>query len=145
MSATVVHAAGLVAVATVFGGMAFFAFVYAPLVFIKLGTETGGRFIREVFPVYYMAMGATSVAAAVLLAFASTARGTDALAMAGIGVVFFLARFVLLPVINRNRDAGQAGDPAAKRRFDALHRASVIVNAVQMLAVLVVLVRYAAH
>ena len=53
MSATVVHAAGLVAVAGVFGGMAFFAFVYAPLVFIKLGTEAGGRFIREVFPVYH--------------------------------------------------------------------------------------------
>lgn len=145
MSATVVHAAGLVAVATVFGGMAFFTFVYAPLVFIKLGTETGGRFIRDVFPVYYVAMGATSVAAAVLLAFASTARGIDALAMACIGIVFLLARFVLLPIINRNRDAGQAGDLAAKKRFDALHRTSVVVNAIQMLAVLVVLVRYVAH
>ena len=145
MSATVVHAAGLVAVATVFGGMAFFAFVYAPLVFIKLGTETGGRFIRDVFPVYYVAMGATSVAAAVLLAFASTARGIDALAMACIGIVFLLARFVLLPIINRNRDAGQAGDLAAKKRFDALHRTSVVVNAIQMLAVLVVLVRYVTH
>ena len=143
MSATVVHAAGLVAVAGVFGAMVFFALVYAPLVFIKLGTETGGRFIREVFPVYYVAMGATSIAAAVLLAFASAARGADALAMAGIGVVFFLARFVLLPSVNRNRDAGQAGDLAAKKRFDALHRVSVVVNAVQMLAVLVVLVRYA--
>ena len=143
MSATIIHAASLVAVAGVFGAMTFFAFVYAPLVFIKLGTETGGRFIREVFPVYYVAMGATSIAAAVLLAFASAARGADALAMAGMGVVFFLARFVLLPIINRNRDAGQAGDLAAKKRFDALHRASVVVNAVQMLAVLVVLVRYA--
>ena len=145
MSATVVHAAGLVAVASVFGGMAFFAFVYAPLVFIKLGTEAGGRFIREVFPVYYVAMGAVSVAAAVLLAFGSVARGADALAMACIGIVFFLVRFVLLPIINRNRDVGQAGDPAAKKRFDALHRASVIVNAIQMLAVLVVLVRYSVH
>ena len=145
MSATIIHAAGLVAVAGVFGAMVFFAFVYAPLVFIKLGTETGGRFIREVFPVYYVAMGATSIVAAVLLAFASAARGADALAMAGIGVVFFLARFVLLPIVNRNRDAGQAGDLAAKKRFDALHRVSVVVNAVQMLAVLVVLVRYAVH
>ena len=145
MSATVVHAAGLVAVAGVFGGMAFFAFVYAPLVFIKLGAEAGGRFIREVFPVYYLAMGATSLVAAVLLAFLSASRGADALAMACIGIVFFLARFVLLPIINRNRDAGQAGDLAAKKRFDALHRASVIVNAVQMLAVLVVLVRYVVH
>ena len=45
----------------------------------------------------------------------------------------------------RNRDAGQAGDIAAKKRFDALHRLSVVVNLVQMLAVLMVLVRYAAH
>ena len=144
MMATIIHAASLVAVAGVFGAMAFFAFVYAPLVFIKLGTETGARFIREVFPVYYVTMGATSVAAAVLFAFGSAARGADALAMACIGIVFFLARFVLLPVINRNRDAGQAGDVAAKRRFDVLHRVSVVVNLVQMLAVLAVLVRYAA-
>ena len=144
MTATIIHATGLVAVAVVFGGMAFFAFVYAPLVFIKLGTEAGGRFIREVFPVYYVTMGAVSIAAAVLIAFASAARGADALAMACIGIVFFLARYALLPIINRNRDAGQAGDVAAKKRFDALHRVSVIVNLVQMVAVLVVLVRYAA-
>ena len=103
MSATVVHAAGLVAVAGVFGGMAFFAFVYAPLVFIKLGAEAGGRFIREVFPVYYVTMGAMSIAAAVLLAFASAARGSDALAMACIGIVFFLARYALLPIIKGSR------------------------------------------
>ena len=145
MTATIIDAAGLVAVAAVFGGMAFFAFVYAPLVFIKLGTETGGQFIREVFPVYYVAMGATSVVAAVLLAFGSATRGDDALAMVCIGIVFFLARFVLLPIINRNRDAGQAGDVEAKKRFDVLHRVSVIVNLAQMVAVLVVLVRYSAY
>ena len=65
--------------------------------------------------------------------------------MACIAIVFLLARFVLLPIINRNRDAGQAGDLAAKTRFDVRHRASVVVNAVQMLAVVVVLVRYVVH
>ena len=145
MIATIIDAAGLVAVAGVFGTMVFFAFVYAPLVFVKLGADTGGRFIREVFPVYYVAMGATSIAAAVLLAFGSAARGADAMAMACVGIVFLLARFVLLPVINRSRDAGQAGDVAAKKRFDALHRVSVLLNLAQMLAVLVVLVRYATH
>ena len=145
MIAAIIDAAALTAAAVVFGGMVFFAFVYAPLVFIKLGTETGGRFIREVFPVYYVAMGATSIAAAVLLAFASAARGVDALAMACIGIVFFLARFAMLAIINRNREAGLAGDIAAKKRFDALHRVSVIVNLAQMLAVLAVLVRYAVH
>ena len=145
MIAAIIDAAALTAAAVVFGGMVFFAFVYAPLVFIKLGKETGGRFIREVFPVYYVAMGATSIATAVLLAFASAARGVDALAMACIGIVFFLARFAMLPIINRNREAGLAGDIAAKKRFDALHRVSVIVNLAQMLAVLAVLVRYAVH
>ena len=57
MSATFIEATGLVAAAAVLGGKAFFAFVYAPLVFIKLGAEAGGRFIREVFPVYYNASG----------------------------------------------------------------------------------------
>ena len=145
MIAAIIDAAALTAVGGVFGGMVFFAFVFAPLVFVKLGTETGGRFIREVFPVYYVAMGATSIAAAVLLAFVSAARGVDALAMACIGIVFFLARFAMLPIINRNREAGLAGDIAAKKRFDALHRVSVIVNLAQMLAVLAVLVRYAVH
>ena len=145
MVTTIIDAAGLVAVAAVFGGMAFFAFVYAPLVFIKLGAEAGGRFIREVFPVYYVAMGAVSIAAAGLLASGSAARGTGATAMACIGIVFLLARYVLLPVINRSRDAGQAGDVAAKMRFDRLHRLSVGVNLVQMLAVLAVLVQYTGH
>ena len=116
MSTAFIDAASLVAVAGVFGGMAFFAFVYAPLVFIKLGTETGGRFIREVFPVYYVAMGVVSIAAAVLLAFASSAaRGADALAMACIGIVFFLARFVLLPIINR-QSRSRAGRRFSRRR-----------------------------
>ena len=145
MTSAIIDGAGLVAVAAVFGGMAFFAFVYAPLVFIKLGTEGGGRFIREVFPVYYLAMGAVSLAAAALLGVASVPRGIDAMTMACTGIVFLLARFVLLPVINRSRDAGQAGDVAAQKRFHRLHRLSVGVNLVQMLVVLAVLVRYAAN
>ena len=121
MTSAIINGAGLVAVAAVFGGMAFFAFVYAPLVFIKLGTEAGGRFIREVFPVYYLAMGAVSVAAAALLGVASVPRGIDTMTMACTGIVFLLARFVLLPVINRSRDAGQAG---RRRGAEALRPAA---------------------
>ena len=35
MTATTIHAAGIAAVAGVFGGMVFFAFVYAPLVLAR--------------------------------------------------------------------------------------------------------------
>lgn len=48
-----------------------------------------------------------------------------------------------MPRINALSDAAQAGDAAAKERFGAAHRLSVILNAAQMLAVLVVLLRFA--
>ena len=43
-----------------------------------------------------------------------------------------------------NEPDSQAGDVEAKKLFDVLHRVSVIVNLAQMIAVLVVLVRYSA-
>ena len=52
MMATIIHAADLVAVAGVFGAMAFFAFVHAFPVFIKRAAETDGWCIREALPVY---------------------------------------------------------------------------------------------
>ena len=55
----------IVAVSALWGGMLFFAAVFAPLVFIKLDAETAGRFIRQVFPVYYLSMGIVSAVAAI--------------------------------------------------------------------------------
>ena len=43
--------------------------------------------------------------------------------------------------LNRLRDAGLAGDAASNTRFDRLHRVSVYVNVVQMVAVLAVVAR----
>ena len=45
---------GLFATALLFGSMVFFSAVMAPLVFTKLDAETAGRFIRQVFPWYYL-------------------------------------------------------------------------------------------
>ena len=138
--AAAAHLAGATLTAAVFGGMVFFAFVYAPLVFTKLPAATAGGFIRAVFPVYYKAMGGASLAAGALL----LPRG-EAFVMIATGAVFFAVMLLLMPRINAARDASLAEDagrttPAAKT-FSRLHRLSVAVNFVQMLAVLAVLLR----
>ena len=71
-------------------------------------------------------------------------RGTplDAAVMGLVCAGFWVARQGLLPRINRHRDAGLAGDAAAARRFERLHRLSVALNATQIVVVLVVLVRF---
>ena len=121
-----------VSTALILGGMVFFAFVFAPLVFVKLPAKTAGGFIREVFPVYYIAF-----AGAALLAGAFAIPRIDALILAIVSGFFLLARFWLMPKINQARDQGEA------RRFERLHRLSVFINAAQMIAVFAVFVRLA--
>ena len=137
-----VLAVAIVTVGALWGGMLFFAAVFAPLVFIKLDAETAGRFIRQIFPVYYLSMGIVSVVAAIAISVSPAHGTTDALAMILVCLGFWFARRVLMPRINLARDADLEGDSDAKGRFKRLHRASVLINAVQMLAVLVVLIRF---
>ena len=142
MAGSWIDVGALLSVAVLFGGMAFFAVVYAPLVFIKLEAATAGSFIREVFPVYYLAMGAASAAALALLALGTTHERADLAAMAAVLAGFAVARQLLMPAINRARDAGLAGDSGAARRFNRLHRTSVAINGAQLVTVLVVLARF---
>ena len=48
----------------------------------------------------------------------------------------------MVPRINQLRDAELAGDTAAGARFATLHRVSVIINMVQLLALLFLLLKY---
>lgn len=122
------------------GGMVFFAAVVAPMVFTKLPFEHAGRFIRALFPNYYLWVLACSAAAAVaLFPLAKEAAGIMA---ASAGLTFWL-RQVLMIRINRASDLAQAGDAAAKREFDRMHRLSVIANLVQMVAIAAVLAMFA--
>ena len=48
----------------------------------------------------------------------------------------------LVPRINALRDAELGGDDAAGARFARLHRLSVVINMIQLAALLFLLVRY---
>ena len=132
--------AALVLLALVLGGMTFFSFVMAPLVFVKLPIDVAGRFIRQVFPVYYLVMGlAASMAFPLLL----REYPGKAMVLAAVVCAFAYARQVLMPRINQLRDRELEGDKAAGRDFAKLHRASVIINGVQLLTVFAVFISLA--
>jgi hypothetical protein len=121
----------LFAVALLLGGMAFFAALVAPVVFRVLPAEPAGRFIRALFPRYYLWVLATAAAAAVALFPLSK---PDAGVMAAVAGMAFWLRQSLMPRINALSDLAKAGDAEAQRGFDRAHRLSVAANLLQMLA-----------
>lgn len=133
-------AAGVLAAACLLGGMVFFAAVVAPLVFTRLDAASSGPFIRATFPRYYLYVLATSALAAALLAARDPA---SALILALVAATTLWLRQGLMPRINALRDAELGGDAASAPRFARLHRLSVGVNMVQLLAAAGVLVRLA--
>jgi hypothetical protein len=131
----------VLASAAAFGGMLFFAAVVAPLVFAKLPAPTAGAFIRQLFPVYYVAMAGASALAALCAAQVSSA---DALVLAAVSAGFLYGRVGLLPRIDQARERAGGGDPQAAARFRRLHRASTVLNALQLVAVASALIRLVA-
>lgn len=122
-----------------FGAMLFFAAVVAPSVFRFLEGEAAGRFLRGFFPVYYITGLVVAGVAVPLAIWEGGFLAAGVLAVVACG--FALSRFVLVARINIARDAELAGEAGAGRRFRWLHRASVLINLVQMLLLLGVMLR----
>lgn len=126
----------LFATALCLGGMVFFAACVAPLVFSRLPAEHAGRFIRALFPTYYLyVLGLSAAAAIALIPLSLVAAGlVGAVALSALWL-----RQVLMKTINRLSDAAQTGDAAAGLRFNRMHRLSVIMNVLQMAVLAAVL------
>ena len=119
--------------AAMFGGMLIFSVMFAPLVFTQLPAAVAGRFIRAVFPWYYLWVALlAAVSAAVLYATHASAVSTGL--AAAIAVTAAVARWPLMTRINRLRDRQLAGEASAGRVFDLLHRLSVTINLAQLVA-----------
>ena len=129
----------LYVVAATLGAMLFFAVGVAPTVFQALPIEQAGLFVRKLFPRYYLAliMG-SGVAGCLWIESAPLAAAVCWL----IALSTLWIRQSLVPHINQLRDAELAGDAAAGTRFATLHRMSVIINMVQLLALVVLLLKY---
>ena len=129
------------------GSIMFFSFGVAPIIFQSLSPESAARFVRALFPRYYL-WGAVSGAVA-LPAFLGAPlshnelRGPTValqafLIMGGTLVMLYCGNS-LTPQINAARDAGSL----AKPRFDALHRRSVQLNAMVLFIGIGLLIAFA--
>lgn len=131
-----------IAMALAVGAMLFFAAIVTPTVFAALEPEPAGRYLRALFPRYYLVLAGVAGLAALLAAGALGSAPGDGgrllwpvpLALALVALGFLVARQVLTPLINAKRDLMLAGDVAAGEAFSRLHRGSVMLNIVQLLA-----------
>ncbi len=136
MGIEIIHILGLILVALVLGGIMFFACIMTPLVFTKLPPDISGPFIREAFPVYSLAMAALTFLAGALFI------GTqNSVLLFLVFALFIFGWKVLMPIINKYRDAQLAGDTSSAKPFERLHRASVLLNTAQLIMVAFVFVR----
>ena len=127
----------LYVVAATLGSMVFFAAGIAPTVFQSLPEAEAGQFLRRLFPRYYLALIFGASAAGFCFAMTSPLAAAICFIIAGsTGWV----RQVLVPRINQLRDAELNGDTNAGQQFARLHRWSVGINMVQLLALLALLI-----
>jgi hypothetical protein len=139
----------LIALTAWVGSILFFSFGVAPIIFGVLGPDAGGRFVRALFPRYYLwgaVSGAVALpsAVAVPLAFPELRGpwvGVQAMVILTATLLMLYAGNSLTPAINAARDEG----PAGRDRFERLHRRSVRLNAVVLVLGLGLLVAFAAR
>ena len=117
------------------GAMVFFSAVIAPTTFQALPEDMAGRFLRSIFPKYFLINGLAALVAGVLTFVATSDLLLAAILMAA-GSALLWCRFVAIPVINEARDQSLAGDVAAKVRFNRWHRVTVLINSVEMLVLI---------
>lgn len=124
----------LLATALLFGGMVLYAFSFAAFIFSTLPAASAGALIRQAFPWFYLFVLATSAFAA---AIAASGDPVSSGILVAIAVTTIFARQVLMPAINRATDSG------AKRRFQVLHTASVLITIAHIVGAGFVILRLA--
>ncbi|RLT12039.1 MAG: DUF4149 domain-containing protein [Planctomycetota bacterium] len=128
------------------GAILFFSFGVAPIIFKVLDSESAAKFVRALFPRYYAWLAIFSVVA--LASFTGRAlvfpelRAWKNLIIQSVILFNILLAFYcgnsLTPAINRARDAGEA----ERLRFARLHKRSVMLNLVSLLAALACVVQF---
>ncbi|MFN5511650.1 MAG: DUF4149 domain-containing protein [Burkholderiales bacterium] len=113
------HSLAVLATALLFGGMTLFSFGFAAILFSALPVTLARSTLRKTFPWFYLFVLATAALAALLWWSNDTLSGV---VMAAVALTTIPLRQYLMPAINRATDAGQ------RKRFNWLHRASVLVT-----------------
>ena len=114
------------------GAMIFFSFVVAPITFKLLDEENSRKFIRGIFPFYYLLNLTLSFVASIFF-FLNQNLSIDFLLMISISVLFAISHFILMPMINKFRDKNE------DKKFKISHFISVIINFIQLIFLVIIL------
>ena len=118
--------------AIILGAMIFFSFVVAPITFKLLDEENSRKFIRGIFPFYYLLNLILSFVACVLF-YLNENLSIDFLLMVSVSVLFAISNFILMPMINKFRDKNE------DKKFKISHFISVIINFIQLIFLVIIL------
>ena len=116
------------------GIMLFFSFVVAPSTFRFLNEKYARKFIRGIFPLYYILNLSISLIVVILITYLSN-FGFKFYLMLFICILFFISNFFLMPAINKFKDEGK------EKNFTVSHFISVAINFVQMIFLIIILIR----
>ena len=117
----------------ILGTMVFFSFVVAPVTFTTLNEKNARKFIRKIFPYYYLFNLTISILT--ILSFVFIKKfSIDFYLISLIAILFVISNFVLMPLINKYRDTNQ------DKKFKYSHFISVVINFVQMILLVLILI-----
>tara|TARA_B100001287_G_scaffold39187_1_gene28373 strand:+ start:377 stop:766 length:390 start_codon:yes stop_codon:yes gene_type:complete len=123
---------GLYLTSVILGTMVFFSFVVAPVTFTTLNEENARKFIRKIFPYYYLFNLTISILT--ILSFVFIKKfSIDFYLISLIAILFLISNFILMPLINKYRDTNQ------DNKFKILHFTSVVINCIQIIILVVIL------
>ena len=111
------------------GTMLFFSFVIAPVIFKVLDANNAGKFVRKIFPHYYL-INLIILSIAVLLLFYISSINLDFYITLVVAILFAFSLFILMPLINKFKDSKE------EKKFKYLHALSVIINFVQIISLI---------
>ena len=116
----------------ILGIMLFFSFVVAPTTFTTLNEDNARKFIRKIFPFYYIVNLTLSSLATIIYVILKSYNLNFYLILL-VSILFIVSNYILMPLINKYRD--QKKD----KLFKYSHFLSVIINFVQILLILIIL------
>ena len=103
------------------------------MIFKILDAENAGKFVRKIFPYYYLVNLIFLLIVTSLMYFLSSFN-TNFFVTLTLALSFIFAQFILMPMINKLKDNNE------EKKFKYAHGVSVIINFMQMLGLIYLLI-----
>ena len=130
---TIINQLTIYLTSIILGIMLFFSFIVAPVTFTTLDEKNARKFIRKIFPYYYIVNFVISFSVLILFIYMKM-FSLNFYLMLVITLLFALSNFLLMPLINKFRDNNQ------EKKFKFSHLISVLINFFQMVILVIILI-----